>query len=160
MLPKETIDNDFARLLENKIIAYKEACGNTYDRLVNTETLIRIGDFIDGLKPKSKYRDYKRQILEYLDTLSRTKTYERKEIVAITKEYLSDIFIHLESKHSFVGRHDWFWRGVFSVFIDVLLIITGIAKFYYYLPIFTTFSIIRNISKLKKAKKEGRYIDF
>lgn len=160
MISQARIDNDYIKVLEGKIASYNKTCSATYEEIVDVDTLMNIGRYINELKPKSKYRDYKYQILKFLEILERDDTLSKKQVVVIVQEHLSDLFILLKSKHSFIGRHDWFWRGVFNVALDVLLISIGIAKYYYYLPIFTAFAIIRNISKLKKAKKEGRYIDF
>jgi hypothetical protein len=160
MIISESIDNDYTKILEVKIESYKMVSDDIYKDIINIDTLLNIGKYIDELKPKSKYRDYKYKILEFIDILENNHNLSKKEVVILVQGHLSDIFIFLESKHSFIGRHDWFWRSVFNLALDLLLILIGVAKYYFYLPIFTITAVIRNVIKLNRAKKEGRYIDF
>ena len=128
--------------------------------MFNIDTLLNVGKYIDELKPKSKYRDYKYKILEFIDILEKNHNLSKKEVIILARRHLSGLFIFLEIKHSFIGRHDWLWRSVFNLALDWILILIGVAKFYFYVPVLTISAVIRNVIKLKRAKKEGRYIDF
>lgn len=160
MVKKEDIDNEFVNILEERVKRYKISEPAIYKEVINIDTLVNVGKYIDNLKPKSKYREYKYQILEFIDALEKEHGFSKKEVVALIRKHLSGLVICLRSDHSFEEKHGWFWSGVFNLSLDVLLILVGIAQYYYYIPIFTIITVFRNVLKLKKAKKEGRYIDF
>ncbi|UBM61531.1 hypothetical protein LA303_08890 [Candidatus Sulfidibacterium hydrothermale] len=155
------IDDQFIFILKDKInnIKNSEGSGN-YIRIINSGTLENIGRYIDNLRPKSKYRKYKHQILEFVDILENNRNLSKKEVAELIQTYLSEIFIFLGSKHSFIDRYAWFSAGEFNLVLDAILIFVGIGKYYYYIPIFTITAVIRNILKQRKAKKEGKYLDF
>lgn len=160
MVGKEDLDSRFVEILEEKVSKYKHSEPTMYREFFSIETLLGAGKYLDDLRPKSKYRDFKHQILEFIDILDKEHNFSKKEIVSLKQEYLSGLVIYLLSDHSFAQKHGWFWRGVFNLGLDITLIIIGIAKYYYSIPIFTILSVTRNVLKLKKAKKEGKYIDF
>ena len=156
---KEKLDNEFEEILAIKTNRLKCECKGKHERDINVDCVLNIGMFINDFKPKSKYRDYKRQILEYLNVIEQSNTLSKKELEDLRRGYLSDIIIFLQSDHSFVEKNSWFWFGTFALVLDVILMIFGIAKFYYYVPIFTAISITRNVIKEQKAKRENRLID-
>lgn len=160
MVGKEDLDSKFVEILEEKVSKYKKSEPAKYKEVFSIETLLGAGKYLDSLKPKSKYREYKYQILEFIDILDKDHNLSKKEIVSLQQKYLSALAIYLRRDHSFEEKYGWFWSGVFNLALDVILIIVGIAKYYYYIPIFTIIAVIRNVSKLKKANKEGKYIDF
>lgn len=160
MKNSENLDNNFKYILEEKVNIYKETEPAKYKKVIKIDTVLTIGRYLDSLKPKSKYREYKYQILEFIDILQHDSNLTKREVVALVQNHLSGIITFLQSEHSFSVRNDWFWSGIFNLVLDVILILIGIAKYYYYIPIFTLIAIIRNMSKQKRAKKEGRYIDF
>jgi len=160
MINRGDIDNKFVKILEEKVSRYKKSEPARYKEVINIDTLLNAGKYLDTLMPQSKYREYKYQILEFIDTLEKEHGFSKKEIVALQQRYLSDLVIYLRSDHSFEEKHRWFWSGVFNLTLDVIFILLGIAKYYFYIPIFTIIAVARNVSKLKRAKKEGRYIDF
>ncbi len=160
MVSKEEIDNQFINILEQKINRYKESEPTSYRKVINVDTLLNMGKYIDNLKPRSKYREHKRRILKFIDIIENENSLTKREVVALVHKYLSGIITFLQSEHSFSIKNDWFWSGVFNLILDVILIVIGIAKYYYYIPIFTIIAVVRNVLKQKKAKEAGRYIDF
>lgn len=156
----EKIDNEFVDIIHRKVLNLDKDAKLKYSKVINFDNLLHIGEFIDNLKPKSKYRNYKYQIINFLNVLNGNQNLNRKEIVAYVQEYLADIFVYLQSEHFFVDKFGWFWGAVFSLVLDLILILSGVARYYYYIPIFTILSLTKNLLKLKKAKKEGRFIDF
>jgi hypothetical protein len=159
MVDQEQIDNHFIDILESKINE-SELLHSKYNEVFGIESLMNMGICIDRLKPKSRYRKYKYQILEFVDALNSQSNLEPKEVVKLVDEYLNDIILFLELKHGFQKQNAWFYSGFINLFLDLILIVVGIAKYYYYIPLLTIISIIRNINKLNKAKKKGKYIDF
>ena len=156
----EKIDNDFVNIIHRKILNLDKDAKLKYSKVINFDNLLYIGEYIDNLKPKSKYRNYKYQIINFLNVLNENQNLNRKEIVAYVQEYLVDTFSFLQRKHSFVDKFSWFWRSAFSLVFDLILILSGVAKYYYYIPVFSILSLTKNLFKLKRAKKEGRFIDF
>ena len=159
-LGKENIDNNFLNLLQDKIERFKKNVPDIYKTSITVDTLLDAGRYIDVLKPKSKYRKYKTQILEFLDVLENNYELSKRDIVELQSNYLSDLVIFLISGHGFQEKHGTFWKGVFSLGLDVILILTGLAKIYYYIPIFTIFTVLRGRLKTQKAKREKKYLDF
>ena len=160
MSEHEKVDNEFVHIIQSKIQRFDNDVKLKYGEVINFDNLIYIGEFIDNLKPKSKFRDYKYQIINFLNILLDNKNLSRKEIVVYVQEYLSGLFMYLHRKHSFVDKFGWFWTAVFTLVLDLILILTGVARYYYYIPVFTILSLSKNLYRQKKAKKEGRYIDF
>jgi hypothetical protein len=159
MVDQEQIDNHFIDILESKINE-SELIHSKYNDVFGIESLMNMGVCIDKLKPKSRYRKYKNQILEFVDALNRESNLEPKEVVKLVDEHLNDIIIFLRRDHGFEVQNNWFYSGFINLFLDLILIVVGIAKYYYYIPLLTIISIIRNINKLNKAKNQGKYIDF
>ncbi len=156
---KYLLDDKFIEILEEKIDSL-DFNNESVAFVINTKSLIEIGKYIDNLKPKPKYRNYKNQILEFLEKLEDNHDLTKEDVVILVQTYLSDLFLFLKSEHSFMDRHGWFWSSVFNLVLDIILIFIGITKYYYYIPIFTIIAVVKNILMRRKAKKEGKYIDF
>ena len=155
------LERNFADILEEKINKYKNSNTEHPRKNQYIESILNMGSYLNNVKKdRTKIQKYKRQIIEFTDILTNNPYLTEKEVADLVKEYLYDIISFLESEHSFVDRHSWFWSGVFNLLLDIILIIVGVGKYYYYIPIFTIIAVIRNIRKIKKAKKEGRYIGF
>jgi hypothetical protein len=154
----DMIDEDFLSLLESRVQDAKSINKNKFKKQL--ETLMRVGFYIDDLKPKSKYRSYKKDIIGFVDYVNYHPDMDNDEYSRITQEKLSDIIIFLQSNHSFMFKNDWFWAGIFNFAFDLLLFILGLGKYYYYVPVFTIISIIRNIKRIKKAEKSGKILEF
>lgn len=157
---KDIIDNNFLNVLREKIDRLKKFAPERYESVINVDSLLIAGGYIDNLKPKSKYREYKKEILEFVDTLERNSDLAKTEIVELIQKHLSPLTIYLKSEHGFQDKHGWFWSGVFNLGLDIILIVTGLAKHYFYIPIFTIIAVIRNLWKLKKSKTENKFLDF
>ena len=157
----ENLNNDFINILNQKLDKYKKSKSHHYRKNQYIESLFNIGSYLNKIKKnRTKIKEYKLQIIKFTDILIDNPYLTEKEISDLVREYLYDIISFLKSEHSFVDRHVWFWSGIFNLVLDLILIIVGVAKYYFYVPIFTIIAVIRNILKLKKAKKEGRYIGF
>ncbi len=157
-MEKELIDNKFLEILEEKVDYLKQHGNPLYDKTYSFDNLIVIGTFINNLKPKSKYRNYKLHILTYTDIISGNSNYTKKDIVRLVGMHIEDIHIFLMSKYDFRDRFLGLWFAIFILFIDLILILIGIGKFYYYIPVLTIFSLQNSICKYKKAKREGKII--
>jgi hypothetical protein len=156
---KENIDSNFLNELQDNINRYKKSAPEMYLKFLNIDTLVDAGSYINNLKPKSKYREYKKQILEFIDALTQDDTLEKKDIVELNRIYLNSLIIVLKSEHGFKEKDDWFWAGALNLALDLILIITGVAKYYYYVPVFTITAVIRNFRSIQRAKKENKYLN-
>ena len=146
-------------ILHEKVDRVKQYAPEMYLNFINIDTLINAGRYIDNLKPKSKYRDYKHHMLLFIENLEIDNDLQKKEIVELSRIHLNSIILFLVSEHGFKQKDDWFWSGLFNLVLDIVLILTGIARYYYYVPIFTIIAVFRNIRQIKKAKKENKYLD-
>lgn len=158
MIYDDIIDEEFLDLLKSKVDDIKSISQNRFKKQL--ETLLRVGAFIDGLKPRSKFRSYKKDMIEFLDHVKDHPDMDKDDYTQITQEKLSGLFSFLQVKYSFMYRDDWFWRGAFNLALDLFLFFIGLSKFYYYIPVFTIVSVVRNLNKIKKAEKAGKIIDF
>jgi len=152
--------SEFLVLLERKIDNFKNVGNQDYNKTINIDTLLNIGQFIDSLNSKSKYMQYKPNILHTINYLSEESEMSNKEIVNLVESELSGLIVYLRSEYGFVSRYDWIWSSVFSLVFDLIFYVIGAGQYYYYVPIFTIISLTRNLLKRKKAKANGRFIDF
>ncbi|GET27683.1 hypothetical protein [Prolixibacter sp. NT017] len=156
---KENIDNNFLNELQDSISIYKKSAPEMYLNFINIDTLVDAGNYINNLKPKSRYREYKKQILKFVEVLAQDDTLQKKDIVELNRIYLNSLIIVLKRDHGFKEKDDRFWAGAFNLALDLILIITGVAKYYYYVPVFTITAVIRNSRSIQRAKKENKYLD-
>lgn len=154
-------EENYLGVLKEKINEYKQKEPFHLKGFINIDNLITIGKFLNNLQnDKEKISRYKNQLIEFLDKINTNPDISKKKLSTLVDHYLSDIFSYLVSEHSFIMKNDWFYRSQFILILDVILLIVGVAKYYYYIPIFTIISVFNSIRKTKKAKKNGRYIDF
>jgi hypothetical protein len=154
-------EENYLGVLKEKVNEYKEKEPNHLKGFKNIDNLITIGNFLNNLQnDKEKISRYKNQLIEFLDKINTNPDISKKKLSTLVDHYLSDIFSYLVSEYSFYIKGDWFYSAQFFLIPDVVLMLVGLAKYYYYIPIFTILSVINNIRKARKAKKNGRYIDF
>jgi hypothetical protein len=104
-------------------------------------------------------RDNKRLMLEYLDRcikedLSVLSYKEKRELKSLYIEKVSTNLGHLGFR---MGGY-WMLFSLIGLFLDILLILFGVAKYYYYVPIFFIWITYKQIKGLRKAKKEGKLL--
>lgn len=104
-------------------------------------------------------RNNRRLMLEYLDRcikedLSDLSYKEKLELKAV---YISEVSSHLGRLGFEVNRY-WVFFIAAALVLDILLILFGIAKYYYYIPIFSIWITYKQIKGLRKAKKEDKLL--
>jgi len=152
------IDEQFLSLLQSRIQDIKSSNNIKYERKL--DSLLRVSSYIDQLKPKSKYRSFKNDIIHFVDYLRLHPNIDKHNYFLKANERLSDLIVFLQSKHSFMYKDDWLLAGFYNLVFDIILFLVGLGKFYFYIPIFTIISIVRNVKRIKKAEKEGKILDF
>jgi hypothetical protein len=104
-------------------------------------------------------RENKRLMLEYLDKCLKEdlSNLPYKEKIEFKGTYISEV----TSKLGHLGFRSKDFSPFFIVAglaLDLLLIVFGIAKYYYYIPIFFIWITYKQIKGLIKAKKEGKLL--
>ena len=125
--------------------------------------LTKVAEYLDTAKPQSHMRPHKFSLLEYLSDL--TILYENKNVTEI--DYLKLKRDKLMSVIHFVNARNGFSLGnsiihsyaFLGIIIDLFLTIIGIAKFYFYCPIFMVIFLIIGSIKHRKAKSENKVLD-
>ncbi len=154
------IDNDFLLLADRKLLDIVDNNELIFDRRADLKTIVDISHFINDLKPKSKYRKMKRDILIFLDIILESRSMSRKEYIKLSNEYLSYILIFLSKEHNFFEKGSWFIYGILYFAFDIILWIVGFGSYYYYAPLLTLIYAVKYHIKLNNAKKENRCISF
>lgn len=104
-------------------------------------------------------RDNKRLMLEYLDRCIKEdfSNLIYKEKVEIKSLYIEKVSTHLSRLGFKMGGY-WMIFPLIGLALDFLLMIFGIAKYYYYIPIFFIWITYKQVKSLIKAKKEGKLL--
>lgn len=109
------------------------------------------------------YRDLnkqnKRLMLQYLDQSIKEdlSNLSYKEKIEFKGAYISEV----SSKLGHLGFRSKDFSPFFIVaglVLDILLILFGVAKYYYYVPIFFIWIAYKQLKSLRKAKKEGKLL--
>ena len=153
-------DNNFDNILDKKKKALEDKYSSDYLETINLMQLMFIGNYLNGLKPKSKIREYKQYLWDYFNQfIYSNKELDSIEIVNAKKEYLEPILSYLNKCHDFYTNNLLIYiRTTFGVILDLILIIIGIAKFYYYVPLFTLVFLLFSVIKQRKLKQQGKIL--
>lgn len=153
------LDDDFKRkslYLIKKISLSKKAEGINF----NPEEFEKLVTILHGIKPKSKTREYKENVLSFLTSLLNNLDMDEIEYISLKREKLDSTIYYLQSYH---GIHDKNYfvhiMTIFGLVIDMVLTLTGIAEYYYYVPVFMLIMLFLGIRKHRKLKKEGKILD-
>jgi len=161
-MDKNQLDNNFEYILDKKKKALENKYSSDYLETINLMQLMFIGNYINGLKPKSKIREYKQYLLNYFSQfIYSNKELNSIEIVNAKKEYLEPLLSYLNKYHNFYTNNLLIYiRVTFGVILDLVIIIIGIAKFYYYIPFFTLTILLFSVIKQRKLKQQGKILYF
>ena len=158
---KERLDVNFKDILKKKEEVISKKYHMEYLEKINFQEVSRIGEYIAELKPPSKHRKYKEAILNYINNfIHDSELYNETEIVKMKYEYLEETLVFLEGRHNFHRKKLFIYVKItYGIIIDLFLIFIGIAKYYYYFPLFTFLCLICSISKQRRLQKEGKILN-
>ncbi len=160
MIDKNLLDHHFDEILKKKEQALKDKFPQKYLNTINISQLIFIGEYLNEIKPKSKTREYKEYLINYLNEfIYSNKELSRLEIQKVKDNHLEPLITYLRKYHDFHTNYLIFYGHIiFGGFVDLFLLIIGLAKHYYYIPLFVILDLFLAIRKYKKLKKEGKIL--
>ena len=153
------LDDDFKRkslYLIKKISSSKKAEGINF----NTEEFVKLVTILQEIKPKSKTREYKQNVLLFLTSLLNNLDIDEIEYMSLKREKLDSTIYYLQSNHG-IHEKNYFVHimTIIGLVIDIVLALTGIAEYYYYVPVFMLIMLFLGIRKHRRLKKEGKILD-
>ncbi len=158
------LDEDFEKAIvsKNKLILEKyteKSLNSLYYSDVQKINKALIEEKTSNNYYKKIYRKCKRLMLEYLDRCIREdlSNLSYKEKIEIKSLYVDRIVTQIEHL-GFRTRGYWVFFSLIGLFLDVLLMLFGIAKYYYYTPIFFILITYKQIKGIKKAKSLGKLL--
>ncbi len=156
------LDKNFITLLEIKGQFLKERYSGHIIRSIYLDNAMKMGYALFDLKPKSKMRENKKKLFKYLDIYvfaEKDKIFTDKEMAMNAGEHLHKLATSM-SDYGFRTKSYWFFLSLFGLALDGILTLVGIAKFYYYVPIFFIIVSYRLYKRERKAEKEGKLLRF
>lgn len=148
--------NDNLRNLEKKL-------DETEIAQINPDELRRVARYIDQMKPLSKMKKHKVNLIEYLKRLQNLKEQEKfnKTNLTLAKQgSLENVLTFLNGSHKFyTGKLAIHSEAIIGLVVDIVLALTGIAEYYYYVPVFMLIMLFLGIRKHRRLKKEGKILD-
>ena len=131
--------------------------------MINFADLTKIAEYLDTAKPQSHMRNHKFTFLEYLTdlkTLSVNKNATEIDFLTLKKDKLNSVTHFVNIKNGFSVRNNLIHSyALIGIFIDIILSISGLAKHYFYIPIFMLIFLIIGAIKQKKAKSENKILE-
>lgn len=162
---KEIVKSDFEKLLKEKISILKEVLPSNYKEIVDLDNIYNVGLFLiedeNNVKIRNNHK-HKKQILLFFDELEKLKDndLDARYLITLKHECLSGVGSYLSDKHNYVFIDNWTVIVIIFLVIDVVFAAFGLAKYYYYIPIFTIIYLVSKIIINRKAKKTGKYISW
>lgn len=153
-------DKNLEELLQEKQKALRDRYSEEYLRKIKLDTVLKMGNFIADLEPDEKIEKHKKNIIDYLNVFvdanqkyneTAIRLYRNKSLSS-TIYYLNDYDFYTKGTLGFVGI-------LMGLVIDLILLLIGVAKFYYYIPIFTIVFFVRKLKKHYRLKKEDKILD-
>ncbi|MDG5493239.1 hypothetical protein [Psychroserpens sp. SPM9] len=125
--------------------------------------LTKVAEYLNTVKPQSHVRNHKFTILEYLTelkSLSENNNTTEIDFLTLKKDKLNSITHFVNIKNGYSIRNNLIHSyALIGIIIDILLSISGIAKHYFYIPIFMLIFLIIGSIKHKKAKSENKILE-
>ena len=157
--PDNDIDYHLIQIIDEKKLQLEKIYDDkTLKKIYINEVLLR-GSVLSKKKPKSKYRNLKRNLLNYLDCHLQidSNTLSLKERMAIKQNFLSISNSVMESE-GYKHQGIWIFSSLFGLLVDLALYFFDLSDFYLNAPLFFLYFLISGIYKEKKAKKNGKLL--
>lgn len=153
------LDSDFKRKsldLIQKISESNKAGGINF----NPEEFEKLVTMLHGIKPKSKTREHKENVLSFLTLLLKNLEMDEIEYIALKRKKLDSTIYYLQSNYG-IHERNYFVHvmAIIGLAIDIGLSLTGIAKYYYYFPMFMLIMLFLGVRKHRRLKKEGKILN-
>lgn len=113
---------------------------------------------MEDFKPKSHIRPDKRRLLKYLYHFVEhpVKNHSYKELLELKVKYIFPVTDSKLRKYGYTSKWGWLGGLLFILPIDILLWISGLGKYYFYIPIISIPFIIKQLRHELKAKRENK----
>ena len=131
--------------------------------LINPSDLRRVANYIDGLKPLSKMRVHKKNLITYLERIIRlidSNEFNKTNTLLSTVGTLTPVLNYLDGFHKFsIGNMEVHSSAFLGFMADVILSVIGVAKLYHYIPIIFLISLFNGIRRQRKLEAEGKILN-
>lgn len=151
---------NFKTVIQEKANFLYQKYPKEYLNKIKLDIVLTMGNFIGDLETNSEIEHHKKNILDYLDKfVNASERFDKTEILFMRKQYL-------EPTVNFLNKYEFYPKGYFvfvealvGVGIDVVLFVTGLAKFYNYVPIFSIIYFVQKVRRYNRMKKEGKILN-
>jgi len=131
--------------------------------IVNPSDLRKIANYIDHLKPLSKMRGHKKNLITYLESIKsliESDQFNKTNVLLSRVGTLASVLAYLNAYHRFnSGNMEIHSSALIGFVIDVILSAIGVAKLYYYVPIIMLISLFYGIRKQRRLEAEGKILN-
>jgi len=155
--------SQFWKEFDHNLKSLEKKLDQTEIAQINPNDLRRVARYIDQLKPLSKMKGHKADLIEYLKRLQNLKEQEKfnKTNITLAKQRsLENVLSFLNGSHNFyTGNFAIHSEAIIGLAVDIVLSLIGVAQYYFYVPIFMLIMLFLGIRKHHKLKKEGKILD-
>ncbi len=157
------LDEDFESAIFSKENKIKSKYSENELLELYFDNALKINSALCKFKPnrhQKKYiRNHKRTMLEYLDRciLEDLTNLSYRDKLEFKVKYVDEIASNISFLGFKIKDYVPFFIGA-ALVVDILLMIFGLSKYYYYIPLVTILVVYRQIKGMRKAKKEGKWL--
>ena len=154
------IDDNFLIKIKEAEKELRERFQKPYLDRIRLNEIIRISYYIDDLKPKSKYREYKYALINYLEAIRQNdRQIKEPQLSLLKNRYLQELAANLVEKHGFYRKNVTIYSNlIYGFVLDIFCWILGLSKNYFYFPFFTFLSLIFFLIRRMKKVKENKFL--
>ena len=162
----QDLENDktyFMKEYKTLISGFEQKNGIEEKAMINFNDLTKVAEYLNTAKPQSHMRNHKFSLLEYLTdlkSLSENKSATEIDFLILKRDKLNSITHFVNIKNGFSVRNNIIHsHALIGILIDIVLSVSGIAKHYFYIPIFMLIFLIIGYIKQKKTKAENKILE-
>ncbi|WP_100616415.1 hypothetical protein [Confluentibacter citreus] len=162
----QDLENDktyFMKEYKTLISGFEQKNGIEEKAMINFNDLTKVAKYLNTAKPQSHMRNHKFSLLEYLTdlkSLSENKNATEIDFLILKRDKLNSITHFVNIKNGFSVRNNIIHSyALIGILIDIVLSVSGIAKHYFYIPIFMLIFLIIGYIKQKKTKAENKILE-
>lgn len=157
------LDEDFEEAVKSKVEKVQEKYTEQQLKDLYFDNAQKIIKVLISFKPNRHQKEFnrkdKRSMLEYLDRCIEEdlSKLSYKEKVTFKNQYTDKVGGNLTFLGFELDKY-WIFFSLLGLVIDVVLIFFGIAKYYFYVPVFFLLIGYKQFKGMKRAKKEGKLL--